>query len=147
MYCRLIEFATASIAPRIWPRSSYPSVRSQSHLLGLPAGANPRALSLSESEARSLALSLSRSLALSLSRSLACHRSLALSLSRSLALSYRINPGSTNWQVAAADWIWQASSCALETRWLGVRKTCGIGLFYRNYRPVHLARPFVRTRW
>jgi len=25
---------------------------------------------------------------------------------------------------------------ALETRWLGVRKTCGMGLFYRNYRPL-----------
>ena len=24
--------------------------------------------------------------------------------------------------------------CAIETRWLGVRKNCGVGLFYRNYR-------------
>ena len=93
MYCRLIEFATASIAPRIWPRSSYPSVRSQSHLLGLPAGANPRARFLSQrarlalSLSRSLARSLSRSLALSLVIALSLSRSLALSLSRSLALS------------------------------------------------------------
>ena len=50
---------------------------------------------------------------------------------------YRVNPGRRNWQIETAAWIWPSFfHCALETRWLGVRKTCGIGLFYRNYRPL-----------
>ena len=33
--------------------------------------------------------------------------------------------------------IWASFfQCTLETRWLGVRNTCGIGLFYRKYRPL-----------
>ena len=51
--------------------------------------------------------------------------------------SYRVNPAHRNWQIETAAWIWPSFfHCALETRWLGVRKTCGIGLFYRNYRPL-----------
>ena len=50
---------------------------------------------------------------------------------------YRVDPGRRNWQIETAAWIWPSFfHCALETRWLGVRKTCGIGLFYRNYRPL-----------
>ena len=50
---------------------------------------------------------------------------------------YRVVPGHRNWQIETAAWIWPSFfHCALETRWLGVRKTCGIGLFYRNYRPL-----------
>ena len=46
--------------------------------------------------------------------------------------------------------------CTLETRWLGVRKPCGIGLFYRNYKPLSeetgwLGADFIsvclETRW
>ena len=52
-------------------------------------------------------------------------------------IDYRVNPGRRNWQIETAAWIWPSFfHCALETRWLGVRKTCGIGLFYRNYRPL-----------
>ena len=48
---------------------------------------------------------------------------------------YRVVPGDRNWLIETAAWIWSSFLlCALETRWLGVRKTCGIGLFYRNYR-------------
>ena len=51
--------------------------------------------------------------------------------------SYRVVPAHRNWQIETAAWIWpRFFHCALETRWLGVRKTCGIGLFYRNYRPL-----------
>jgi hypothetical protein len=45
--------------------------------------------------------------------------------------------GNRNWQTETADWIMKLASfllCALATRWLGVQKNCGIGLFYRNYR-------------
>jgi len=50
---------------------------------------------------------------------------------------YRVVPGHRNWQIETAAWIWPSFfHCALETRWLGVRKTCEIGLFYRNYRPL-----------
>ena len=50
---------------------------------------------------------------------------------------YRVIPGHRNWHIETAAWIWSSFLlCALETRWLGVRKTCGIGLFYRNYRPL-----------
>ena len=49
---------------------------------------------------------------------------------------YRVVPGHRNWQRETADWIWPVSSTVFKTRWLGVRKTCGIGLFYRNYRPL-----------
>ena len=50
---------------------------------------------------------------------------------------YRVVPAHRNWQIETAAWIWPSFfHCALETRWLGVRKTCGIGLFYRNYRPL-----------
>ena len=53
------------------------------------------------------------------------------------ATLYSIVPGRRNWQIETAAWIWPSFfHCALETRWLGVRKTCGIGLFYRNYRPL-----------
>ena len=46
-------------------------------------------------------------------------------------------PAHRNWQIETAAWIWPSFfHCALETRWLGVRKTCGKGLFYRNYRPL-----------
>ena len=54
-----------------------------------------------------------------------------------LIQDYSIVPGRRNWQIETAAWIWPSFfHCALETRWLGVRKTCGIGLFYRNYRPL-----------
>ena len=49
--------------------------------------------------------------------------------------TYRVVPGSRNWQVETLD-LAGLFQCTLETRWLGVRKTCGIGLFYRNYRPL-----------
>ena len=50
-------------------------------------------------------------------------------------LPYRVAPAHRNWQIETAAWIWPSFfHCALETRWLGVQKTCGIGLFYRNYR-------------
>ena len=51
--------------------------------------------------------------------------------------TYRVLPGHGNWQLETAAWIWaRFFQCTLETRWLGVRRTCGIGLFYRNYRPL-----------
>ena len=61
--------------------------------------------------------------------------------------SYRVVPGHRNWQIETAAWIWPSFfHCALETRWLGVRKICGISCkdasivstvsFYRNYRPL-----------
>ena len=54
-----------------------------------------------------------------------------------LIQDYSIVPGRRNWQIETAAWIWPSFfHCALETRWLGVLKTCGIGLFYRNYRPL-----------
>ena len=53
------------------------------------------------------------------------------------ARRYRVIPAHRNWQIETVAWIWPSFfHCALETRWLGVRKTCGIGLFYRNYRPL-----------
>ena len=55
----------------------------------------------------------------------------------SVIYMYSSVPGHRNWQIETAAWIWPSFfHCALETRWLGVRKTCGIGLFYRNYRPL-----------
>ena len=54
-----------------------------------------------------------------------------------LIQDYSIVPGRRNWQIETAAWIWPSFfHCALETRWLGVLKTCGIGLLYRNYRPL-----------
>ena len=48
---------------------------------------------------------------------------------------YRVVPGHRNWQIETAAWICPSFfHCALEIRWLGVRKSCGIGLFYKNCR-------------
>ena len=46
--------------------------------------------------------------------------------------AYSVVPGNRNWEIETSDWIY----CALESRWLGGRKTCGTGLFYRKYRPL-----------
>ena len=54
---------------------------------------------------------------------------------RALLQLYSRVLGDRNWLTETAAWIWSSFLlCALETRWLGVRKTCGIGLLYRNYR-------------
>ena len=45
---------------------------------------------------------------------------------------YSVVPGNRNWEIETSDWIY----CALESRWLGGRKPCGTGLFYRKYRPL-----------
>jgi len=45
-----------------------------------------------------------------------------------LLCMYRVVPGHRNWQIETAAWICpRFFHCALETHWLGVRKTCGIG--------------------
>jgi len=74
----------------------------------------------------------------------------------SKAIQYRVNPAHRNWQRETAAWIWPSFfHCALETRWLGVQKTCGIA-FHRNYRPLlqetgRLVSDFIsvclETRW
>jgi hypothetical protein len=52
--------------------------------------------------------------------------------------TYRVVPGSRNWQVETLD-LAGLFQCTLETRWLGVRKTCGMvsfiettGLFWKK---------------